>query len=440
MSRARDLAAFVSNADGDIKFDTDTLFIDSSANRVGIGTNTPDTQLHIESTAPVLSFTDSNSFTDANDRMQVRATSDNMNFQWYDDSAATTTELMTIKSDGNVGIGTTSPEELMHLETSGVTAIKLDGTGDGAAQVSSSYGILNLEADIDDENSASYIRFNTSGNERVRINNDGEVGINTNDPTALLHIKSASATNSAQFKIESTNTGSASAPDVYLYRNSSSPADSDTLGAIWFAGNNSADESVLYASILSQALDVTDATEDGAIYFNVLDGGGAQAERLRIDGDGIKFNGDTAADNALYDYEEGTWTPVFSNSFLEGAFANATGFTGASGRYVKVGNLVTCWAEITRITGETGNLTGDDNFCITTTSLPYTPSDGTNFRHLAGEVFVYGAVGTGNNASGTLIALDGQPVIVCQITAISSAGSLDASSPIGITFSFRTTS
>ena len=41
MTRARDLAAFVSNADGDIKFDTDTLFIDSSANSVGIGTTAP---------------------------------------------------------------------------------------------------------------------------------------------------------------------------------------------------------------------------------------------------------------------------------------------------------------------------------------------------------------------------------------------------------------
>jgi len=41
MTRARDLAAFVSNADGDIKFDTDTLFIDSSTNNVGIGTSTP---------------------------------------------------------------------------------------------------------------------------------------------------------------------------------------------------------------------------------------------------------------------------------------------------------------------------------------------------------------------------------------------------------------
>ena len=47
MSRARDLAAFVSNADGDIKFDTDTLFIDSSANKVGISTSSPSTKLEV---------------------------------------------------------------------------------------------------------------------------------------------------------------------------------------------------------------------------------------------------------------------------------------------------------------------------------------------------------------------------------------------------------
>ena len=59
MSRARDLAAFVSNADGDIKFDTDTLFIDSSTNRVGLGTSTPDTTLDIESATPIIRLKDS---------------------------------------------------------------------------------------------------------------------------------------------------------------------------------------------------------------------------------------------------------------------------------------------------------------------------------------------------------------------------------------------
>ena len=48
---------------------------------------------------------------------------------------------------------------------------------------------------------------------------------------------------------------------------------------------------------------------------------------------GITFNGDTAAANALDDYEEGTWTPVFN------------GVTGGSqrGTYTKVGDLVTAY-------------------------------------------------------------------------------------------------
>ena len=57
MSRAK-LPAFVSNADGDIKFDTDTLFIDSSTNRVGLGTSTPDTTLDIESATPIIRLKD----------------------------------------------------------------------------------------------------------------------------------------------------------------------------------------------------------------------------------------------------------------------------------------------------------------------------------------------------------------------------------------------
>jgi hypothetical protein len=59
MTRARDLAAFVSNADGDIKFDTDTLFIDSSANNVGIGTSSPAQTLHLKSADPVIRLEDS---------------------------------------------------------------------------------------------------------------------------------------------------------------------------------------------------------------------------------------------------------------------------------------------------------------------------------------------------------------------------------------------
>jgi hypothetical protein len=60
-------------------------------------------------------------------------------------------------------------------------------------------------------------------------------------------------------------------------------------------------------------------------------------ERMRIlAGGGLTFNGDTAAANALDDYEEGTWTP----SLL--ADSGSATYTTQDGSYVKIGRQVTC--------------------------------------------------------------------------------------------------
>ena len=58
---------------------------------------------------------------------------------------------------------------------------------------------------------------------------------------------------------------------------------------------------------------------------------------LTIDDDGVKFGTDTAAANALDDYEEGNWTPVISN-----ASSGGTTVTSAQrhGRYTKIGRVV----------------------------------------------------------------------------------------------------
>jgi hypothetical protein len=54
--------------------------------------------------------------------------------------------------------------------------------------------------------------------------------------------------------------------------------------------------------------------------------------------DGLCFNADTAAANALDDYEEGTWDPV-----LTGGFSTApTGYTRQDGSYIKIGKYVYC--------------------------------------------------------------------------------------------------
>ena len=83
-------------------------------------------------------------------------------------------------------------------------------------------------------------------------------------------------------------------------------------------------------------------------------------EWARIDSDGLKFNGDTAAANALSDYEQGSWTPSLGGT--------AT-YSALEANYVKVGSLVQVKATILVNAIGTGSAT-------TITGLPYTNGDG----------------------------------------------------------------
>ena len=81
------------------------------------------------------------------------------------------------------------------------------------------------------------------------------------------------------------------------------------------------------------------------------------AERMRIQsGGGISFNGDTAAANALSDYEEGTWTPSFSGNI---AFSTKYNFA-----YTKIGKIV-------HITGYVNNSSGSFGTSWSVSGLPY---------------------------------------------------------------------
>jgi hypothetical protein len=63
-------------------------------------------------------------------------------------------------------------------------------------------------------------------------------------------------------------------------------------------------------------------------------------ERVRIlSSGGITFNGDTAAANALDDYEEGTWTPTLATDGTN--FTSVTyDASNTTGKYTKIGNTV----------------------------------------------------------------------------------------------------
>ena len=53
-------------------------------------------------------------------------------------------------------------------------------------------------------------------------------------------------------------------------------------------------------------------------------------------GGGLTFNGDTAAANALDDYEEGTWTPTYTSSSTDPTFTPNL----QDGLYTKIGRVV----------------------------------------------------------------------------------------------------
>ena len=65
--------------------------------------------------------------------------------------------------------------------------------------------------------------------------------------------------------ITSSEAGAGSGPDIYLHRNSASPADDDVLGRVVFAGEDSGGNATEYASIEAIAKDVTGGTEDGSL-------------------------------------------------------------------------------------------------------------------------------------------------------------------------------
>lgn len=152
--------------------------------------------------------------------------------------SGTLVERMRISSAGFIGIGTTSPSGLLHVYSNSSTTpqVTIQGfhtTGGGSGKsslqldVNGSGGFL-LQNDASSGTRAFTISDNNgygSGTtERLRISNAGYVGINTNNPTSLLHL--ANTTGDVRLTLESTG-GAAYDQSIYFKDTASS----------WFVGN-----------------------------------------------------------------------------------------------------------------------------------------------------------------------------------------------------------
>jgi hypothetical protein len=101
-------------------------------------------------------------------------------------------ERVRIDSSGNFGIGTNIPQTLLHVEKTTEGEIARFRAADAGRYLKiSSFdsGFNGSGFDFDATSSAGEISFSTSGNEKVRIDNAGNLGIGTNAPTAKLDVR-----------------------------------------------------------------------------------------------------------------------------------------------------------------------------------------------------------------------------------------------------------
>jgi len=205
--------------------------------------------------------------------------------------------------------------------------------------------------------------------------------------------------------LTSTDAGAAAAPLLELYRDSATPAASDTLGEIEFNGEDSAGNKQAYALFHGSILSPTSGSEQGQLHFETATAGALTEKMIigttnlvineigavynvRIEGDtdanlfytdatnsrigigtitpaekldvvgkiqvsdnvvigtsgkGIDFSATSGSGTSelLNDYEEGTWTPVLQFD------ANTQTITTPIATYTKIGRSVTINMQIT---------------------------------------------------------------------------------------------
>lgn len=167
--------------------------------------------------------------------------------------------------------------------------------------------------------------------------------------------------------------------------------DDDQLGRITFQGSDGGDIKTEGAQIhaeINGTVGSNDLPTD-LVFSTTADGANSITERWRItseghlkasaNGNGIDFShteGSGAASSILDDFEEGSFTPIFSGARPGGGDVTVN---TQLGRYTKVGNIV----HISLVLGVNGSTVDANNSAeVTITGLPYT------IVNIAGQNFV----------------------------------------------------
>ena len=193
----------------------DSMIIRADGN-VGIGTNSPDRRFHVSGSGGTIALkaeaTDTSQASvdlkTSNSWFRMIAASGELSFYDQADSA----ERLRIDTSGNVGIGTNSPNEILHVQdvtNAAGTALTIQNAyGESPKSIKFRYNDTVETARItafgrNETENLPYLAFlvnqttsSTASNsvtERMRIDNAGNVGIGTDSPTSKLHISNNAA-------------------------------------------------------------------------------------------------------------------------------------------------------------------------------------------------------------------------------------------------------
>ena len=339
---------------GDMTIDTDTLHVDSSNDRVGIGTTSPATTLAVKSSGAntnQITLVDHDS---TNEVFRVGQQSDGDGFlQLVQDEGTVGVSFdasgNSYFNGGNVGIGTSSPAAHLHLDggTSGVQQLRVQNHS-SIGSFSGNYGSEFRHA-TSASNHAMLIHAHEANDARRTLDIsdfngifatfvNGKVGIGTTTPDTLLDVSSSDdavvriqsegtdATDDARLEIKTTN-------GTFTIQNDRSLG---TSGALTFAGNTS-NNLVIDHDIGNVGIGTasplrtlhTHVSDSGANYHqftNSTTGAGAN--------DGA-YVGIDATENLILWNQENNKVRFATNNTERGMITSSgfTKFTSASGNY-----------------------------------------------------------------------------------------------------------
>lgn len=333
------LAATIGN--NDINFDSDTFFIDGSADRVGIGIAAPTAYLDITGSATgidslrlrsgdtgaapadsnqiLFSYNGTATYTHAiKTRHNAAGLANNaIDFYVWDystDAIGTTgtKQVLTLDGTGNVGIGTTSPSDLLSVQGSTRPTISIsDGTvADGArlfkavgnqarVELSANTYFDGTNWNLDNTSNPGTVlslvngifqfRNATAGSnpvtltESMRITADGNVGIGTTSPNRMA------ATASATLTLETTDVGTTqTSPTIELSRARSTFESNSEIGVIRFLAGSSPTQLAAIQATMPSTTGI-----DSDLNFFTTPTGGSITSRMVLNKDGYLGIGDT---------------------------------------------------------------------------------------------------------------------------------------------------